>query len=174
MRFLLPFALALLPLPAAAAGSEPGIVVTGQQARAEIERILDADNLDTGSLSAYTHELIAFNTDAHRAGSWSSSSAISWTVLSERAVACTTRMATTGGVGSRGASRMRASTCSRRAGPSGWARGGGVTVVSSVTTAGNSRAGACPNPVSPGRPGQAAAAVRNQNRQKMRAKLGWG
>ena len=52
MRFLLTFALALLPLPAAAASPEPGIVVTGQQARAEIERILDADNLDTGQLSA--------------------------------------------------------------------------------------------------------------------------
>jgi hypothetical protein len=46
MRILLP-ALAALLMPASAMAQEQDIVVRGQTARAEIERILDADNRDS-------------------------------------------------------------------------------------------------------------------------------
>jgi len=52
MRFarLAPIALLALPLPAAAAEQQPDIVVQGGVQRAEIERILAADNVDTSRL----------------------------------------------------------------------------------------------------------------------------
>jgi hypothetical protein len=54
MRFLTLAALALLApgAPAPVAAQEADIVVRGDVARNEIERILDADNLDTSRLSA--------------------------------------------------------------------------------------------------------------------------
>jgi hypothetical protein len=45
-------ALLALPMPMAVATQNPDIVVRGDVARTEIERILDADNLDTSRLSA--------------------------------------------------------------------------------------------------------------------------
>jgi hypothetical protein len=53
MRFpgLALLALLALPLPAAAAAQQPDIVVRGGVQRAEIERILAADNVDTSRLS---------------------------------------------------------------------------------------------------------------------------
>ncbi|MDQ8755292.1 hypothetical protein RCO27_03525 [Sphingosinicella sp. LHD-64] len=53
MRFvrLAILALAVLSLPATAATQQRDIVVRGDAARVEIERILDADNLDTSQLS---------------------------------------------------------------------------------------------------------------------------
>jgi hypothetical protein len=50
IRVLLP-AFAALLAPAAAIAQEPDIVVRAESPRAEIERILDADNLDTGRLT---------------------------------------------------------------------------------------------------------------------------
>src|SRR4051812_8568405 len=50
MRILI-LAFAGLQLPATAMAQEPDIVVRADVARAEIERILAADNLDTASLS---------------------------------------------------------------------------------------------------------------------------
>ena len=54
MRLVRLAALALLAVqpPAAVAAQAPDIVVRGDVARTEIERILDADNLDTSQLSA--------------------------------------------------------------------------------------------------------------------------
>ena len=54
MRWVRLAALALLavPLPAAVAAQDAEIVVRGDVARIEIERILEADNVDTSRLSA--------------------------------------------------------------------------------------------------------------------------
>lgn len=51
MRVFLPALLALFAPAAAAAAQQPDIVVNGEVARVEIERILEADNLDADRLS---------------------------------------------------------------------------------------------------------------------------